>query len=325
VLLADPAPELDHEPLSVQVAVEVEQVRLHPALDAVEVRVRSDGDSGPPPAARAGVDRVGRDEKAFRHVEVRSRKAELAAAAVATDDDPLDLRGPPEQGGAPLDLARADELPDAARRDVLHERDPPYVEAESLEQREIALTAASEAERFACRHGFGADAAQHPLGELLGRKRRELLVEAEHEHVLDSGALEQLEPPLQRGKGLDLSAEHGARMRIEGHDARPQPGPPCRVDHPQMAAVDAVEGPNRDGASRLGQLRRLAGDVHAPGARAAAKRSRTSTSGRSHSAANASDATASSTENGPTAVRRSVAQCPPSAIASDRTYVPELT
>jgi len=30
-------------------------------------------------------------------------------------------------------------------------------------------------------------------------------------------------------------------------------------------------------------------------------------------------------ENGPTSVRRSVAQCPPSAIASDRTYVPELT
>ena len=47
-LLPEPAPDLDDEPLAVEVAVEVEQVRLDAALDAVEVRVRADRDRGAP-------------------------------------------------------------------------------------------------------------------------------------------------------------------------------------------------------------------------------------------------------------------------------------
>ena len=115
-------------------------------------------------------------------------------------------------------------------------------------------------------------------------------------------------------------------MRIERHDARPQPGPPRRVDHPEVAEVDAVERPDRDGAPRLRQLRRAPERrSRAQPRRAASTRASTSASARSRSAVNASGATASATENGPTSVRRSVAQCPPSAIAIDRTYVPELT
>ena len=109
-------------------------------------------------------------------------------------------------------------------------------------------------------------------------------------------------------------------MRVERDHARPQPGSARRVDHSQVATVDAVEGADGRGAARLGQAGGVASDVHAPvPERAASTRSSTSDSGRSRSAVNASGVTASATENGPTSVRRSVTQCPPSAIASDRT------
>src|SRR6185437_16446745 len=103
----------------------------------------------------------------------------------------------------------------------------------------------------------------------------------------DSGLLEELEPPLQRGKELDLSSEHDPGMRIEGHDAGSQAGASCSLDDLNVAAVDAVEGAHRDSASGLGQVRGLACDVHT--------RSSTSASGRSRSGVNASGATASST------------------------------
>src|SRR5262249_46206796 len=170
------------------------------------------------------------------------------------------------------------------------------------------------------------DAPEHPLGELIRRERRQLLVEGEHEDVFDPGVGEELEPPFERCEELDAAAQHGPRMRIEGHDARPRSSSPCRVDHAEMAPVDAIKGPDGNGAPCVRKSRRDTSNVHAPGAaRAASTRSRTSASARSRSAANASGPTASSTEKGPTSVRRSVTQCPPSAIARDRTYVPELT
>ena len=45
-LVAQPLPELDHEPPAVQVAVEVEQVRLDPQRRAAVVRVDADRDRG---------------------------------------------------------------------------------------------------------------------------------------------------------------------------------------------------------------------------------------------------------------------------------------
>ena len=109
-------------------------------------------------------------------------------------------------------------------------------------------------------------------------------------------------------------------MWVERDDARPQPGSARRVDHSQVATVDAVEGADGRGAARPGQVGGVASDVHAPvPERAASTRSSTTDSGRSRAAVNDSGVTASATENGPTSVRRSVTQCPPSAIASDRT------
>ena len=79
-----------------------------------------------------------------------------------------------------------------------------------------------------------------------------------------------------------------------------------RREHRLVAAMDAVEAPDRDRAraplDRLGCAR----DVHESLARASS-----GSSIRSQSA--------SSTENGPISVRRSVRQCPPSASAIART------
>ena len=46
-LVAEPLPELDDEPLAVEVAVEVEQVRLDAPLGAAVVRVRAHRDRRP--------------------------------------------------------------------------------------------------------------------------------------------------------------------------------------------------------------------------------------------------------------------------------------
>ena len=51
-LVAQPLPDLDDEPLAVEIAVEVEQVRLDPALGAAVVRVRADRDGGAVPERR---------------------------------------------------------------------------------------------------------------------------------------------------------------------------------------------------------------------------------------------------------------------------------
>jgi hypothetical protein len=99
-----------------------------------------------------------------------------------------------------LDLSGVDQLPDAARGDVLGERDPPHVETEYFEQVEIALAAASEAERLPCGDRLRADAAEHSLGELLSGQRRKLLVKGQHERVLDARVGQQLESALERGE-----------------------------------------------------------------------------------------------------------------------------
>src|SRR4029077_19142418 len=130
-LLPDRRPDLDDEPLAVEVVVEVEQMGLDPTLDTVEVRVRANRDCRSMIAGPTGVDSVGRDEKVLRNVEVRRREPELATASVAAYDDPLDFGRPSEQRRRSPDLARADKLTDPAGRDVLVERHPAHVEAEA--------------------------------------------------------------------------------------------------------------------------------------------------------------------------------------------------
>src|SRR2546429_479719 len=223
-LLAEPGPELEDEPLPVEVALEVEEERLHPALLAAVVRVRPDRDCGAVPVGGAGIDPVRGDEERRVHVEVGGGVAERPAALVARDHDPLHLRRPPERSRGAADLAGVQEAPDLRRRDAVRELHRPHLEAQPREKVEVAVENA------------------------------------------------------------------------------PVPG------------VHPVEGAERDGAAAYRKLLRRPGDPHRRSSAASASSRGITRSG-----------SASSTSKGPTSVRRSVRQCPPSASAIARTYVPELT
>ena len=137
-------------------------------------------------------------------------------------------------------------------------------------------------------------------------------------------SLEQLQPALEGRQQLDLVAERDPRMRVERDDRRRSARCPGRLDHAPVAEVDAVEGadarPRAAGARALGDAvrDRSARRLLAVAARSASverlvRRIEPARVGRLRP------------ENGPTSVRRSVAQWPPSASAIARTYVPELT
>src|SRR6185312_15055816 len=113
---------------------------------------------------------------------------------------------------------------------------------------------------------------------------------------------EQLEPALDRRQQLDRHAEVRARVRIERHDAPPEPGRLRDLEHALMPAMDAVEAPDRDRACCRLELPRRRRDDHA----GAPMRASTSASARSAAGSNAAGSTASATLNGPTSVRRSV-------------------
>ena len=86
-----------------------------------------------------------------------------------------------------------------------------------------------------------------------------------------------------------------------------EPGRARRREHGAMTAVHAVEAPDRDRAWLALDLLRSGDDVHVASLASA------SSGGMIRSGS------ASSTENGPISVRRSVTQWPPSASAIART------
>ena len=84
-----------------------------------------------------------------------------------------------------------------ARRDALDERHAPHVEAEPLEQLEVAAAPVAEPEPVPRRHDLRPDRAEHRGGERLGRERRERASNRTTSDVLDPELLEQLQPPLR--------------------------------------------------------------------------------------------------------------------------------
>src|SRR3954469_1653169 len=263
LLVADPAPEFDDEALPVEVAVEVEQERLDAALVASVVRVRPDRDGGAALAGGARVDAVRRHDEARIQGQVRGREAERAAARVARDDEAVDLRGPPQERGGALQLARPDEPPDGRRGDAFHQRDVARVEAELAQDAQVAVAAVAEAEALARDDDLGADRAEYPFGEVLRGPGRELVGELEHEHVLDVEPFDQLDPPLERRQQLDPVSEDLARVWVERDDGRCQARVDRGADHPPVSQVDAVEGAERDRARLPLELPGRARDAHA--------------------------------------------------------------
>ena len=175
---------------------------------------------------------------------------------------PSSSAGPAEQARGALDLAGAEQLADPARGDAFDERHAAHVEAEPLEQREIAGPRAPEAEVRAGDDHFRADRPQHGVHELLRGQLRQLEVELHHERLLDARLVQKLEPPLEGGEQLDVVAERNPRMRFEGDHRRGLPGRLDSVEHATVPEMNPVEGADRDGTRPLLQLLRLPCDFH---------------------------------------------------------------
>src|SRR5215210_2377710 len=293
LLVAQPPPQLDDEAPAVEVALEVEQVRLDPPLVTAVVRVEPDRDRGAMTERLARVDAVGRHEQRRLDRQVRSRVAEGAAALVAADDDPVELRRPPEQACRCRHLAVVEEAADLTRRDALEERRLAHVVAEPGEQGEVAAPLPAEAEP-----GTGDDDAR--VGEVRPRERlrlhaRELEREVDHPRLGDSELRQQLQTALERRDQLDqVAPDDTARVRVERQRPHRQARLERGLDHPPVTQVHAVERADDDG------------DAHASRASAC-------------SAGTIRCSSASATSKGPISSRRSVAQCPPSADAIART------
>ena len=138
-LVAQPLPELDDEPPAVEVALEVEQERLDPPLAAAVVRVRADRDRRPVAERRAGVDPV----RAARAGRGSSARFAVGKPSVPPRGSPATTT-PSTSGGRPSSLRGAATSPscseraDPRRRDAVDARHRRDVEAEPLEQLEVA-------------------------------------------------------------------------------------------------------------------------------------------------------------------------------------------
>ena len=269
------------------------------------MRIGADGQRGTVPEPRTRVDSVGRNQEFRRDVEIRGRIAEPSPAALAADHHAFDLGRTAEETRRRLHLSPRDELSDPCRGDTSHQRHGPDVESEPCEQRDVPGGAAAEAEVLADDNHVCADPAEHSLGKHRRLELRKLERERQDEHLVDPGLREELETPLECGEEWDSVPEDRTRMGPERHDRGRQRCRAHRLEDAPVSAVHAVEAPERDGALARAQLRRIVGDVH--------NRASASSGGMIRSVS------ASSTENGPISVLRSVRQWPPSASATART------
>src|SRR5579884_4205063 len=340
LLVAQPPPELDHEPLTVLIALPVEQEGLDPPLVAAVVGIDADRDRRADVRDRPRVDAVRRHCELRPHVEVGGREAEPRAAVISADDDALDLEGPPEQARRLGHLARLREGADSRGRDSLDERHRAHVEPERREQPEVAGPPAPEAESGACRHDLRPDRQQVVAHERLRLELGHRGRERHDQDLVEPAAGQELDPPLKAREQGNRLPEDGARMRVEGDPGRHQPRVDRGAHHRPVAEVDAVEGTDRHRPTPPTEVGRSPRDLHAavpapwpfasastPAATAAGTRRSASPGSRASAswtgsrlgAAAGGGGTASSTANGPTAVRRSARQCPPSAVAIART------
>src|SRR5207253_1605734 len=79
-LVAQPLPQLDDEPLAVEVSLPVQEIRLDAAFRAAVVRVDADRDRRPALADCAGVDAVPRYEHRRVDAQVRGGEPERPAS-----------------------------------------------------------------------------------------------------------------------------------------------------------------------------------------------------------------------------------------------------
>ena len=308
------------------------------------------GDRGEP-----GVDAVQRHEQ----LAARRRRSQSGSRAYPRARRPRPRSRRPRADGraagrASSTLALVQQVPDRRRGHALEQRHRPDVEAEPRSSVEVAPTPVAEPEVLAGDHDLGADRPSMVSANSSGSIRCVSERELDHERLLHPELGEQLEAPFEGREQLDPVPEHAPRVRVEGDDGRRRPGGHRRLDHAAVAEVDAVERaesrpargfrsssetecatftwaspPGRPRpAHRRTAFARPPGLGAGPSRIAAAPSASTSTAGRNGSASAGGrirSSSASSTEKGPTSSRRSVRQCPPSASAIERTYVPDPT
>ena len=283
LLVAEPPPHFDDEPAAVEVALEVEQVRLDPAFLAAVMGVEADRDRGTMVERGAGVDPVRRDEQRRLDREVRRRVAERAAALVAGDDGAVQLGRPSEQPCGPLIR------PGAAAADLVDETPSSTGAArtsypEPFEQLEVA--AALRPKRKS------PPATTTPRRKLRGR---ELLRLEPGESSVNGTTVVSATPSSANSSSrrsrvessLDEVAPDDARMRLKGQHPDRQARPERGLDDPPVAAW----------TRRTSRSRPRTASDRAHGSRASAC-----------SAGITRCSSASSTLNGPTSSRRSATQ-----------------
>ena len=238
-------PELDDEPLAVEVAVEVEQERLDPSLRAAVVRVRADRDCGAVPERLPGVDPVRAGRRVARPLRCSPSGSRACHRASPATTMPSSSNGRPSilRGSRQVGIPRPRRGWRSTRRPRLLDVGTGEPGSESVSS---AGPARAEPEVRSDRDRLRPDRGEVRRDELVGRKSHELGRERGDERVRDAGLGQELQPPLERGDEIDAVAEHDARMRVERDHGRLEPGVDRRPEHRAVSPVDAVERPDRD-------------------------------------------------------------------------------
>ena len=128
-----------------------------------------------------------------------------------------------------------------------------HIRAHAPEELDVATPVAPEVEVLPHYDQPGAQAAdEHLVDEVFGRLVGPVLVEVEHERVVDARNGQPFELLIGVGEQLRrrLGAHDGCRMAVEGHDGggAPQGGsaPANLLDHRPVAEMHAVVGADRD-------------------------------------------------------------------------------
>ena len=177
-------------------------------------------------ACRARVDPVAGTGEIRLEPQVRRRVAERPAPLIAGDDDTVELERPAEHRRCGDDVPFREGRTNRRRRHALDLRRYQHVEAEALEQRQIARAPDTEPEILACDNALGSDRAEEELRERLGRELLELRSERSDDDGLDPRFVEELEAAFERRQDLDLVAEGNARVRVERDDGLLEAGLP---------------------------------------------------------------------------------------------------
>ena len=203
LLAAQPAYELDGEPLSVEVACVVEEVNLQRLGVFTECGARADVHHALCLPAPDGIGSCGRNELArVVWLDVGSREPQLCANVFAMHHTPADAIVMPQTVGSLADGSLLQELTDARRADHAFSRQLAHLDAHLATVAHIVvealLTVVSEAVVVARQqYAHLKTLFEHVLHKLAGGHLLQLVGEGQHLHTVDAALLHQCQLLLQ--------------------------------------------------------------------------------------------------------------------------------